>query len=154
MNYSIESNFENSLPTVFDKLLESIDEFIRKQDAALPRHHNQKLGYYDFFRLLMYFFTSGTKSFKLFINTERRQGLLPASLNLRRIAYPTANEGFDRFSITLFKDVFQYLINTLHLKRIPELTALGTFYCIDAIKNGMNISQQYSFHSLLDSDKM
>jgi len=59
-----------SLPTVFEQLTKPTDEFIRKQDAELKHHPNQKFAYYDFFRLLMYYFTTNGKSFKLFIETQ------------------------------------------------------------------------------------
>jgi len=71
----------------FEQLLGPINEFIEKQGAKRPRHPNQKFEYYDFFRLLMYYFATGGKSFKLFIVTQLNLGLLPTSLNLRPVPY-------------------------------------------------------------------
>jgi len=122
---------DSSALTVFEQLLAPLGEFVQKQDAELPRHHNQKFGYYSFFRLLMYFFAADGKSFKLFINTKLNKGLLPATLNLQPVPYSTANEAFERFSVNLFKDAFQHLLQTVPFKHIPELAALGTLYCID-----------------------
>lgn len=122
---------DNAVPTVFDQLLAPLDEFVRKQDAELSRHHNQKLGYYAFFRLLMYFFVDGGQSFKLFITTKLNKGLLPSVLNLQPVPYSTANDAFERFSVNLFRDVFQHLLQTVPFKHIPELATLGILYCID-----------------------
>jgi hypothetical protein len=60
----------NTVPTVFEKLLQPIDDFVKNQDQQLPRHPNQKFGYYDFFRILMYYFATGGKSFRLFITVQ------------------------------------------------------------------------------------
>jgi hypothetical protein len=57
----------NTVPTVFEKLLRPIDDFVKNQDQQPLRHPNQKFGYYDFFRILMYYFATGGKSFRLFI---------------------------------------------------------------------------------------
>ncbi|MCP4935343.1 MAG: transposase, partial [bacterium] len=119
------------LPTVFDQLLEPVDEFVRNQDRELPKHHNQKFSYYDFFRLLMYFFVSEGKSLKLFIVTKLNKGLLAETLQLRPVPYSTFGEAFERFPVTLFQAVFQHLLSTVAFRAIPELTALGRLYCID-----------------------
>lgn len=131
MNITTEITPDTPVPAVFGKLLEPINEFVQKQDAELPRHHNQKFGYYDFFMLLMYFFVSEGTSFKLFIETKLNKGLLPPSLNLRPVPYSTANEAFERFAVSLFRDAFHHLLKTVPFKCIPELAAFGTLHCID-----------------------
>ncbi len=118
-------------PTVFDQLLEPIDEFVRNQERELPKHHNQKFSYYDFFRLLMYFFVAEGKSLKLFIVTILNEGLLSPALALRCVPYSTFGEAFERFPVTLFQAVFQHLLSTVTFRAIPELAALGRLYCID-----------------------
>lgn len=122
---------DDSTHTVFEQLLAPIDEFIREQDAALPCHHNQKLGYYAFFRLLIYFFVAEGKSFRLFIEVKLNNGLLPGVLNLQHVAYTTVNEAFERFSVGLFRDAFQHVVQNVPFKHIPELATLGRLYCID-----------------------
>jgi len=153
MTYTNETIPDNSVSTVFEQLLAPLDEFVRKQDAELPRHHNQKFGYYSFFRLLMYFFASGGESFKLFITTELNKGLLPAALNLQPVPYSTANEAFERFSVNLFRDVFQHLLQTVPFRYIPELAALGTLCCIDGslfpVINSMLWAEYTSKHQSL-----
>lgn len=121
----------NIVPTVFEELLQPIDDFVRKQDQQLPRHPNQKFGYYDFFRLLMYYFATGGKSFRLFIMVQLNNGLLPSALNLRPVPYSTVKEAFDRFSVKLFREAFQYLLDNLPFKHLPESAKLGKLYCID-----------------------
>ena len=116
---------------VFDQILEPLEDFVRNQDQELPKHPNQKFGYYDFFRLLMYFFVSEGKSLRLFIDTLLNKGLVPKNLHLRVVPYSTFGEAFERFSVNLFQEVFQYLLSTVPFKQIPELAALGTLYCID-----------------------
>lgn len=127
---SDESN-EKIQVTVFKKLIEPIDAFLAEQEEKLPKHHNQKYGYYDFFVLLAYYFTSGVSSLKLLVNGLLNKGLLSEALNLRKVPYSTCNEAFDRHPIDLFRSVFQHLIQTLHMKSIPELMAFGTLCCID-----------------------
>jgi len=121
----------DAVPTVFEQLLSPLDQFVQKQDGELPWHHNQKFGYYGFFRILMYFFVARGRSFKLFIETELNKGLLPAALKLQPVPYSTVNEAFERFPVSLFREVFQHLLQTVPFKHIPELAALGTLYCID-----------------------
>ena len=140
-------------PTVFEQLIEPVDKILREQDAGLPRHHNQKLSYYDFSRLLLYFFISTPGSLKLFIVTQLNRGLLPAALHLHPVPYTTFLEGFERFPVYLFRDIFQHLLSTLPLKQIPELAALGTLYCIDGslfpVINSMIWAEYTSKHRAL-----
>ncbi len=118
-------------PTVFDQLLEPVDDFVRNQDSELAKHHNQKFSYYDFFRLLIYFFVAEGKSLKLFIVTKLNKGLLSEALKLRRVPHSTFGEAFERFPVTLFQLVFQHLLSSVRFRSIPELAALGRLYCID-----------------------
>lgn len=140
-------------PTVFDQLLAPVDEFVRKQDRELPKHPNQTFRYYDFFRLLMYFFVSGGKSLRLFLQTELQKGLLPTTLRLRPVSYTTFGEAFERFGSLNFKKVFQHMLTTVPFRQIPELAALGTLYCIDGslfpVINSMLWAEYTSKHQSL-----
>jgi len=62
---------------------------------------------------------------------QLNNGLLPSALNLRPVPYSTIKEAFDRFSVKLFKEVFQYLLDNLPFKHLPESAKLGKLYCID-----------------------
>lgn len=121
----------NPLPTVFEKLIEPVADFIQKQDQQLPRHPNQKYFYVDFFRLLVYFYVSGSNSLKLFIQTRLNSGLLSPALGLRPVPYTTCLDAFERFSPDLFQAAFRHLLANLPLKAVPEFAALGTLCCID-----------------------
>ena len=57
-------------PLVFDKLLEPVMGFVQEQQKQLSQHHNEKLDYTTFFRLLMCFFLIHPESLKLFITTK------------------------------------------------------------------------------------
>ena len=116
---------------VFDKLLEPIAGFVQGQHSQLPQHHNQKLGYKNFFRLLMCFFLIHPSSLKLFITTKLNQGLLPEALGLTPVPYSTFQEGFSRFSPDLFRDVFQQTLKILSFKSVPDFSALGILCCVD-----------------------
>jgi len=118
-------------PTVFQKLLEPVEHFVQEQSRQLPKHPKEKYTYEAFFRLLIYYFVSGTKSLKLLINTQLNLGLLPVVLGLRPVPYSTCQEAFERFSPRLFQAVFQHLLSTVSFKAIPELATLGTVCCID-----------------------
>ncbi len=113
-------------PTVFDQLLEPIDEFVRNQERELPKHHNQKFSSYDFFRLLMYYFASNASSLKLLVVVRLNGGLLSPNLELRPVPYSTCQEAFERFPPHLFQAVFRHILSTVAFKAVPELAALGT----------------------------
>lgn len=117
--------------TVFNKFIAPIDKFIDDQNKELPKHPNQKYSYYDFFRLLIYFFVSEVSSLKLLINNQLNKGLLPAGLLLQPVPYTTFNDAFERFPPELFHAAFRYLLSALKFMKIPELASLGIIYCID-----------------------
>jgi len=98
---------------------------------SLPRHPNQKFFYADFFRILVYFYVSGSNSLKLFIQTRLNSGLLSPSLGLRPVPYTTCLDAFGRFSPDLFQAVFRHLVTHLPFKAVPEFAALGTLCCVD-----------------------
>jgi hypothetical protein len=108
-----------------------ITGFFTARNNLLPKHHNQKFGYYDFFVILVYFFTSEYSSLKLFINGLLNKGLLADELKLQQVPYSTFSDAFERFPSELFQAVFQYVLQTLPFKQIPELMTLGTLCCID-----------------------
>ena len=118
-------------PTVFQTLLEPIEDFVQEQNQHLPKPRRQKYEYKDFFRLLIYYFVSGTASLKLLIETRLHAGLLPTELGLRAVPYSTCQDAFERFSPCLFQAVFQHLLSNVSFKAVPELATLGTLYCID-----------------------
>jgi len=118
-------------PTVFQKLLEPVECFVQEQTQQLPNHPKQKYGYEDFFRLLIYYFVSGTTSLKLLITARLNLGLLPVELGLQPVPYSTCQEAFERFSPRLFQAVFHYLLANISFKAIPELATLGTVCCMD-----------------------
>lgn len=138
---------------MFEHLLKPIDEYLKKQDGELKRHPNQKLSYYAFIRLLIYFFVAEGKSLKLFIETKLNKGLLPTELNLTPMPYTTVNEAFERFSVKLFREVFQHILKTVSFRQLPELAALGTLYCIDGslfpVINSMLWAEYTSKHQAL-----
>jgi len=127
----IDSFFNAEQATVFEKLLEPVETFVKEQNHRLAKPPNQKYEYEDFFRLLIYYFVSGTASLKLLIKTRLNAGLLAPELGLRRVPYSTCQDAFERFSPRLFQAVFQHLLSSVSFKSVPELAALGTLYCID-----------------------
>ena len=121
----------NPPPTVFEKLIEPVEDFVQKQDQQLAKHPNQKFSYVDFFRLLVYFYISGSNSLKLFIQTRLNSGLLSPSLGLHPVPYTTCLDAFGRFSPDLFQAAFRHLLAHLPFKAVPEFAALGALCCID-----------------------
>jgi hypothetical protein len=51
-------------PTVFQKLVEPVEDFVKEQNHRLPKHHNQKYDDGDFFRLLIDYFWCDLTSVK------------------------------------------------------------------------------------------
>ena len=118
-------------PTVFHKLIEPVKDFVTEQNHRLPKHPGQKYDYENFFRLLIYYFVSGSTSLKLLVQTRLNAGLPPLELGLRPVPYSTCQEAFERFSPQLFQAVFQHLLSTISFKAVPELATLGRLCCID-----------------------
>ena len=59
-------------PTVFDQLMKPVETLIKEQSEKLTSHHNEKFFFPDFFRLLIYYFVSGTQSIGLLINALKK----------------------------------------------------------------------------------
>jgi hypothetical protein len=117
--------------TVFDALLAPVQAFIETQDQQRTPHHNETFSYAAFFRLLAYYVVSDIPSIALFIATHLQKGLLSPALKLPYVPRSTFNDAFERFSPDLFRAVFAFLLSSLSLHVVPELAALGVFYCID-----------------------
>lgn len=118
-------------PSVFDKLMEPVQPFIEKQNQELIPHYLEKFSYYEFSRLLIFYYVSDIPSIALLLDTYLKKDLLSPDLKLSKVARSTFNDAFERFPPDLFQAVFIHLLKTLSLKAIPELAALGTLYCID-----------------------
>jgi len=131
MNVSSPFDERTPCPTVFDTLLEPVRNYVEQQEQERSHHHNETFTYLAFFRLLAYYYVSGIQSIALLINTYLKKGLLDSSLNLSYVPRTTFNEGFERFSPDMFRDVFVFLLSSLSLQVVPELATLGVFYCVD-----------------------
>lgn len=118
-------------PTVFETLLEPIQAYVEQQNEQRTLHHNETYSYRDFFRLLAFYFVSDIPSIALLLTTYLKKGLVSSALKLRYVPRSTFNDAFERFSPNLFRDVFVFLLSTISLQVVPELAALGVFYCID-----------------------
>ena len=117
--------------TVFDALLAPVQAFVDQQEQHRTPHHNETFSYAAFFRLLAYYVVSDIPSIALFITTYLKKGLLSPTLKLPYVPRSTFNEAFERFSSDLFRAVFAFLLSSLSLQVVPEIAALGVFYCID-----------------------
>ena len=117
--------------TVFDTLLEPVQAYVDQQNQQRMLHHNETYSYEDFFRLLAFYFVSDIPSIALLIKTYLKKNLVSPALKLRYVPRSTFNDAFERFSPDLFRDVFVFLLATIRLHVVPELAALGVFYCID-----------------------
>ncbi len=100
-------------PTVFDTLLEPVQNVVEQQEGERTHHHNETFTYRAFFRLLIYYFLSGLPSIGLFLNTYLNKGLLPTALQLQVVPRSTFNDAFARFSPDLFRSVFVFLLSSL-----------------------------------------
>jgi len=122
----------NENDSVFDKILEPALPLVEEQSRKLKPHHNEKLYFKAFFRLLIfYFLRKSIPSAKVFICSLLNKGVLSPELNLLQISYTAFIEASDRFSPELFKAVFQGLILTVSLQSVPEIAAFGPLICVD-----------------------
>ena len=74
-------------------------------------------------------------------------------MNLQPVPYSTMSEGFERFGSDKFQAVFEYILPTVPFKRIPELSLLGTLYCINGslfpVINSMQWAKYKTKHKAL-----
>ncbi|MCP4455660.1 MAG: IS4 family transposase, partial [Planctomycetes bacterium] len=116
---------------MFDALLAPVQAFVENQDQQRTPHQNETFSSAAFFRLLAYYVVSEIPSIALFITTYLKKGLLSPALKLPYVPRSTFNDAFERFSPDLFRAVFTFLLSSLSLQVVPEIAALGVFYCID-----------------------
>lgn len=118
--------------TVFEKIIEPVLPIVEDQCKNLTPHHNEKLNFQAFFRLLIYFFCrEDITSAKLFIISFLNKGILSPELKLQNTSYTSFLEAFGRFPPELFQAIFKNLILSIGLISIPELAAFGPLICVD-----------------------
>lgn len=116
-------------PTVFERLLEPINPLLEQQAAKLPFDPKEEFHFPLFVRVLLYNFVVGYRSLRLLITGLKSA---PKALGLPTVARSTLSDAFNRFPSVLFLPLLQGLLSSISFLEIPELTALGRLYCIDA----------------------
>lgn len=127
MAKNIDVSFDCS---TFDKFIEPVRSTVKEIDSNRNVHHNEKLSFQEFFRLLSFYFVSGIESISLLLNRFENR-LVSNSLKLADIPRSTFNDAFERFDVSYFKDIYLKLLGSVNLKAIPELVVFGTICLVD-----------------------
>lgn len=114
--------------SVFAKLLEPINGILNELEEGRHKHHNEKLSWMDFIKVLIYHFTirsdsRNTLAVKL-ANAE-------PTLGLPVLAVATISDAFRRFDNKLAHEALKRLLHEIDLPEIPELRLFGSIYLVD-----------------------
>lgn len=113
--------------TVFEKLLKPIEEKLAEVEAGRKKHHNERLSWLDFMRVLVFFFASGSDSRN---SLETALAVADERLKLPRLSRTTITEAFQRFDPALARALLgQVMVGAV--STVPELGLLGQLMLID-----------------------
>jgi len=114
--------------TVFQELLAPALPIINMLEQNRHVHHNEKLTWADFTRILVYFFTKDLVSANELIVALRTAD---PELGLPITSKRALSEGFWRFSPKLLQQVLTTCLATCTLPENPELSCVRTVYAVD-----------------------
>ena len=113
--------------TVFEKLLEPIEEKLAELEESRAKHHNEKLSWATFMKVLIYFFVSGADSRN---SLETKLAVADERLRLPRLSRSTISEAFQRFDPSLSRALLGSVMQGA-VSSVPELALLGQLMLID-----------------------
>ena len=117
--------------TVFSQLISPLSEFLKTHGAKIDEScDSRSLFFKDFLLSIIYGLTIRAESLrKLSLYLKSNPNL--SSLPLRYIPFETLRDGFKRFNILFFNDLYIYLLNEIDWLQVPELSQLGVLKAID-----------------------
>jgi hypothetical protein len=118
-----------NLPTVYRSIIAPLLSLLKTEARQLPKD-NYTLSLCHFTLNLCYCVISGTRSIRL-LTTKIRSLKDAAKLELVSVSPSMYSEAFSRYDPAIFRRLFLGLLDTLSLKSIPEIDALGRFILMD-----------------------
>lgn len=113
--------------TVFEKLLEPIEEKLAELEGERKKHHNERLSWSDFMKVLVYFFVSGSDSRN---SLETALAAADERLKLPQLSRTTITEAFQRFDPAMARALLGRMMEGA-VSSVPELALLGQLMLID-----------------------
>ncbi len=118
-------------PLVFEEILAPIMPLIAEEAAQLKDDADTyTLSFQPFTLNLLFGLISGIKSIGLLV-TEITTSTEAKTFTLVRASKSMYSEAFSRYRAHTYRAIFSALLQTMSFLKIPEIQALGRFYCVD-----------------------
>ncbi|MBA2271148.1 MAG: IS4 family transposase [Chthoniobacterales bacterium] len=114
--------------TVFEKLIEPLQDILDEIEGTRHKHHNEVLSWRQFIIVLIYHFTVGSDSRNTLVV---KLAQADPRLKLPKLASATISDAFRRFDKRLAQTAFKRLLSRLEVPEIPEIELLGTVILVD-----------------------
>jgi hypothetical protein len=116
---------------VFEQLISPLSEFFQTRSAKIDESADSRsLFFKDFTLSIIYGLTIRVGSLRklskeLFTNPDAKK------LSLKQIPFSTLRDGFKRFNVMIFSDLYDILLNSIDWLEVPELSHLGILKAVD-----------------------
>lgn len=122
---------DSKMHTTFQELIAPLNKFFDTQSAHIDAHcGSKKLFFADFSKKLIYAFLMNIPSLRQ-LTTELQTSSSAAQLGLSPTAFSTLKDGFNRFAMIYFQQLYQSVLQGCTWLRIDALDELGVFRAID-----------------------
>jgi DDE family transposase len=118
-------------PLLFDKLLAPLEPLLSDFDHQPLSRAARKLAFALFVRLLLFRLFSQITSLRDLV-LDLRTSSTATALGFVPLGLSTIHDAFSRYPVTWFAALLQYLLQSVVLVQLPELTALGQLWCVDS----------------------
>jgi hypothetical protein len=128
---SLESPASTPTPTTFEALLAPLEAPLTDMAPAIDAQaHSRTLFFVPFVRLLLYALVMRIPSLRQLV-TELETSPTAVTLKLPVFPFSTLKDGFTRFPVAAFEQLFRHLVHTLSWVEVEELNALGHLCLVD-----------------------
>ena len=114
--------------TTFEELMKPLQPALEEIEKNRFIHHLETFAFTPFVTLMIYYFTTGTKSGRLLLTNTIS---VPSVLGLASVPRSTFFDAFNRFSVSWFSKLMVALLGAVVWIEIPELQTFGKLYVID-----------------------
>jgi hypothetical protein len=116
---------------VFEQLISPLSEFFQTRSAKIDESADSRsLFFKDFTLSIIYGLTIRVASLRK-LSKELFTNLDAKKLSLKQIPFSTLRDGFKRFNILIFSDLYIILLNSIDWLEVPELSHLGILKAVD-----------------------
>lgn len=117
--------------TTFEKLIAPLKAFFNEQGNQIDEKSGSKsLFFGDFTLKIVYAIISGLPSMRMLLS-DLETNPKAISLGLKPTPYSTFRDGFSRFSVHCFKEMFLYVLKSYDWMRIQAVDELGIVKLVD-----------------------